>query len=70
LLKLGFEELKSHRIIAICDPENVGSERVLQKSGLRKDAFVKQAVWRKDRWRDSLLYAILDSKLIIAKISQ
>ena len=69
LLKLGFEELRTHRMIARCDPENVGSERVLQKSGLRKEAYFKQAFWRKDRWRDSLLYAILESEWFTANNS-
>ena len=70
LLKLGFEELNMHRIIARCDPENIGSERVLQKSGLRKEAYFKQAVWRKGRWRDSLLYAILNNEWFTTKSSQ
>ena len=62
--------MNTHRIIARCDPENIGSERVLQKSDLRKEAHFKQAVWRKGRWNDSLLYAILDSEWFTAKISQ
>jgi len=60
LLKFGFEEQKLHRIIATCDPRNIGSERVMQKNGLRKEAHFVQELWQRNEWRDSLLYAILD----------
>jgi RimJ/RimL family protein N-acetyltransferase len=60
LLKFGFEALNLHRIIATCDPRNIGSERVMQKNGLRKEAHYIQELWQKNEWRDSLLYAILD----------
>jgi len=62
LLKFGFETLQMHRIIATCDSGNIGSERVMQKSGLRKEAYFVQELWQKGRWRDSLLYAILESE--------
>jgi len=62
LLKFGFEQLRLHRIIATCDPRNLGSERVMQKNGLRKEAHFRQELWQKGEWRDSLLYAILESE--------
>lgn len=62
LLKFGFEELNLHRIIATCDPRNTGSERVMQKNGLRKEAHFIHELWQKNEWRDSLLYAILESE--------
>ena len=62
LLKFGFEELNLHRIIATCDPMNIGSERVMQKNGLHKEAHFIEKLWSAKllEWRDSLLYAILD----------
>jgi RimJ/RimL family protein N-acetyltransferase len=62
LLEFGFETLQMHRIIATCNPLNTGSERVMQKNGLRKEAHFVQELWQKGRWRDSLLYAILESE--------
>ena len=62
LLQFGFETLQMHRIIATCDPGNIGSERVMQKNGLRKEAYFVQELWQKGRWRDSLLYAILENE--------
>ena len=62
LLRFGFEDLQMHRIYARCDPLNLGSERVMQKNGLRKEAHFRQIYWRKGKWRDSLLYAILEDE--------
>jgi len=62
LLKFGFEERNLHRIIATCDPRNIGSERVMQKNGMRKEAHFVKELWQKGEWRDSLLYAILESE--------
>lgn len=41
-LRFGFEEAKLERIIALADPANVGTQRVMQKAGLR---YEKQAVY-------------------------
>ena len=60
LLQFGFEQLNLHRIIARCDPRNIGSARVMQKNGLREEAHFVQDLWQKNEWRDSLLYAILE----------
>ena len=35
LLRFGFDQAGLHRITATCDPENVGSARILEKIGMR-----------------------------------
>jgi RimJ/RimL family protein N-acetyltransferase len=64
LLRFGFEELKLHRIFATCMTENLGSKRVLEKNGLRLEGHLKENVLQRGRWRDSLIYAILDYEWI------
>lgn len=59
LLRFGFEDLKLHRIYATCDTENIGSARVLEKCGMRKEAHFVQDMFIKGRWRDTFLFAIL-----------
>ena len=61
LLKFGFKTLKLHRIIATCDPNNIGSELVMQKNGLRKEAHFVEELWQKGRWRDSLHYELVET---------
>jgi|SRR5579885_479751 len=61
LLAFGFTTLQLHRIFATCHPENKGSERVMQKIGMRKEGHLRENKWGKGAWRDSLLYAIIES---------
>ena len=42
LIKYGFEIMKLHSIEAVIDPENLASEKVLQKSGFVKEAHFKE----------------------------
>lgn len=60
LLEFGFDKLRLHRIFATCDAENVASAHVLQKIGMQQEDHFRENGLVKGRWRDSLLYAILD----------
>jgi RimJ/RimL family protein N-acetyltransferase len=62
LMKMGFDELELHRIYATCDLENIGSAGVLKKCGMRQEAHFVQDKNIKGRWRDTLLFAILDEE--------
>ncbi|OFW75645.1 MAG: GNAT family N-acetyltransferase [Alicyclobacillus sp. RIFOXYA1_FULL_53_8] len=62
LLDLGFKELKLHRIFATCRPNNIGSVRVLEKIGMRKEGHLRQHRFFKGQWNDSYLFAILASE--------
>ncbi|MBA9075659.1 GNAT family N-acetyltransferase [Rufibacter quisquiliarum] len=60
LIEYGFEELHLHRFWADCDPRNVGSYRVMEKLGMRREAHFKENIFIKGEWCDSLVYALLD----------
>jgi RimJ/RimL family protein N-acetyltransferase len=60
LVKFGFEALGLHRIFATCDPENRASARVLEKAGMQLEGCMRSHVFVKGRWRNSLLFAILE----------
>jgi RimJ/RimL family protein N-acetyltransferase len=62
LLAFGFETLALHRIWATCDVQNQTSARVLEKLGMRQEARLRENVRRRGEWRDSYLYAILQSE--------
>jgi RimJ/RimL family protein N-acetyltransferase len=59
LVAFGFDVLDLHRIEATCSPENVASIHVLEKVGLELEGRLRQNVWVRGGWRDSLLYAVL-----------
>jgi len=60
LLKFAFTQEDFHRIYATCDPRNIGSARVMEKNGMRREGYLKEHLLKDGKWRDSLLYAILD----------
>ena len=63
LLQFGFDDLHLHRIAAHCDAENIGSYRVMEKVGMRREGlFLDTRPPHKlsDRqYSDELIYAIL-----------
>lgn len=60
LFQYGFETLDLHRIIATCQPENIGSWRVMEKLGMLREAhFRKVFAVNETTWLDEYLYAIL-----------
>jgi len=48
-----------HRITATCDPENVGSTRVLEKIGMSREGHLRDHFLIRGEWRDRLLFAKL-----------
>ena len=59
VLKFGFEEMKLHRIIATCQPENIPSYRVMEKIGMRREGYFKKCIPSGNEWWDEYYYAIL-----------
>jgi RimJ/RimL family protein N-acetyltransferase len=61
-LRLGFTGLGLHRIIGRLDGRNLGSARVLDKLGMRREAHFVHDEFFKGEWSDQLVYAILDDE--------
>jgi RimJ/RimL family protein N-acetyltransferase len=59
LIDAAITALDLHRIVATCDIENTGSFRVMEKLGMRREACFRRDRLIKQRWRDTLLYAVL-----------
>ena len=62
LLRFGFEQLDLHRIVATCDRYNIGSARVLEKVGMRREGHFVEHKWEKGKWCDSYYFAMLLSE--------
>lgn len=60
MIDAGFRQAGLHRIYATCDPRNLASARVLEKSGMQREGRLRQHKLAKGAWRDSLLYAVLE----------
>lgn len=60
VLRLAFEDFGRHRVIGRIDARNTPSARVLERLGMRREAyFVANELW-KGEWTDEVVYAMLD----------
>jgi RimJ/RimL family protein N-acetyltransferase len=61
LVRLGLHGVGLHRVYAHVRPENAASIRVLEKVGMRLEGRLREHRLIRGVWRDSLVYAVLDS---------
>jgi RimJ/RimL family protein N-acetyltransferase len=61
MVAFGFDELRLHRIYATCNAENLASARVMEKLGMKYEGKLRENALERGRWRDTLLYAILET---------
>jgi len=54
-----FGELGLHRVVALCDVENLASARLLERLGMRREGCFQENVWFKGAWGSEYLYALL-----------
>jgi RimJ/RimL family protein N-acetyltransferase len=62
LMNLGFGELGLHRVFGRADARNVGSGRVMERLGMRREAHLRENEMIKGEWTDEVVYAILASE--------
>jgi len=62
MLRLGFEGLRLHRIVARCDARNTPSTRVMERMGMRREAHLRENEFVKGEWADELIYAMLEGE--------
>lgn len=60
LVKFGFNNLKLHSIEAVIDPDNLASEKVLEKCGFIKEAHLKEAEFWEGQFLDKVIYSLLN----------
>ena len=61
IIDFGFDALKLHRIEAGCAVENIGSIKVLEKSGMLLEGRLRQILPLKTGWSDNFQYSILET---------
>ncbi|MEU5788776.1 GNAT family protein [Micromonospora purpureochromogenes] len=59
MLRLGFDELGLHRIVGRLDARNTASARVLERLGMRPEAYLRENELVKGEWTDEAVYALL-----------
>ena len=65
LIQYAFDELMARRIIALCNPQNEKSWRLMERLGLRREGHLRKNIFfKRDKaghplWQDTYEYAIL-----------
>ena len=62
LLEWAFTAGGFHRIYARCHPLNIGSSRVMEKNGMKKEGRLRDHMYKDGQWSDALNYAILENE--------
>lgn len=57
-----FYDIDLHRIFASIDPQNIGSIKMMEKLGFRKEAHFKESLFLNGKWVDDVVYAILQNE--------
>ncbi|MSO96922.1 MAG: N-acetyltransferase [Rhodospirillaceae bacterium] len=68
LLGAAFGQMKLHRVLAQCAPENKSSIRVMQKLGLAREGLLRDVAQARGKWWSTVVYSILEHEY--AKISK
>jgi RimJ/RimL family protein N-acetyltransferase len=59
LLAFLFDTLGKHRVYASLDPRNTASVRLLERLGMRREAWFKASIPEDTGWADDVVYALL-----------
>ena len=59
VMEFAFSTLNIHRIEAYVAPQNLGSIRVLEKSGFTREGLLRELLFINGKWVDHYMYAIL-----------
>lgn len=62
VLRLGFDQLKLHRITATCIAGNDRSVRLLTHLGMRQEAHFVHSLLFKEHWEDQLVFGLLEDE--------
>lgn len=68
IIKFAFSNLSARRIVAMCDPQNTNSWRLLERVGMRREGTLRQNIYffvdenNTPIWKDTYEYAILKTE--------
>ncbi len=63
IVDFGFNEMKLVRIEARCHPDNIGSARVMEKSGMQFEGILRKHMYVKGEYQDVKMYSIIHKAL-------
>lgn len=64
LISLMFKDLKKHRITTSIDPDNISSQKLMERIGFRKEGHFVKSLYLNGVWVDDVIYALLAEEWI------
>lgn len=64
LLKFGFKKLNAHKIVGMCNSENIGSAIIMRKIGMRREGIFREELFWHGKWTDQYFFSILDNEFL------
>jgi RimJ/RimL family protein N-acetyltransferase len=62
MLELAFKHLDAHKVVAFCHANNRASIRVMEKIGMRREAWLRETRYLNGQWFDEYAYGILEKE--------
>ncbi|PQP82646.1 GNAT family N-acetyltransferase [Paenibacillus sp. PCH8] len=62
LLQFAFQEIQAHKVVGMCNSENVRSAALMEHVGMTREAVYKEELWWNNQWTDQYFYSILDKE--------
>ncbi|WP_340016289.1 GNAT family N-acetyltransferase [Paenibacillus sp. FSL K6-1318] len=60
LLQFAFQELQVHKVVGMCNSQNVRSAALMKHVGMTREAVFKEELWWNNQWTDQYFFSILD----------
>lgn len=67
ILTYGFQQMKFHRIEAFYDPENIASQKSLEKAGFCYEGTLKECFFEKGKFVDAVICSLLSKDYFLNK---
>jgi RimJ/RimL family protein N-acetyltransferase len=62
VLRLGFNDLGLHRVVAVCIDTNIEAVRLLRRLGMHEEAHLRDHVFLKGEWTNQLVFGVLEDE--------
>lgn len=64
LLGFAFEQLDAHKVVGMCNANNIRSATLMMHIGMRQEAVFKEELLWHDQWTDQYYFSILEREFI------
>lgn len=62
LLRLAFETLQAHKVVGMCNCNNLSSAKIMEKVGMKREGIFREEFFWNNQWTDQYFYSILDKE--------